>query len=275
MKFLTSSVALLPLLLVMPASLADDLAKIDRTIRKEPAYRTNAPKYGLLVFGPGGKDRVWLVRDGDTLHVDRNGNGDLTEPGEKVVAEKRPGRDEAEDGCSFNAGDVTVGGRTHKGLAVYFVPLKRYAAGELGKRAAVKAALAKDPNATAVRLSVDVEVPGLKGAGLGGRVTCTAGATDLTGVFQFSDRPADAPAVHLGGPLQITFYGERPNLRVGRGSELVLVVGTPGHGPGTFAMLGYEDTIPREVKPVAELSLPSANPGAPPLKERWVVRDRC
>ncbi len=33
----------------------------------------------------------WLVRDGDTLYVDRNGNGDLTEPGEKVAAEKWPG----------------------------------------------------------------------------------------------------------------------------------------------------------------------------------------
>jgi hypothetical protein len=52
MRFLTSGVALLPLLLVMPASPAADLAKIDRTIRKEPVYRTKAPKYGLLAFGP-------------------------------------------------------------------------------------------------------------------------------------------------------------------------------------------------------------------------------
>ena len=60
--------------------------KIDRTPSKEPAYRSKAPKYGLLVFGPEGKDRVWLVLDGDTLYVDRNGNGDLTEAGEKVTA---------------------------------------------------------------------------------------------------------------------------------------------------------------------------------------------
>src|SRR5690242_18331473 len=90
--------------------------KIDRTILKEPAYRTKAPRYGLLLFGPEGRDRVWLVLDGDTLYVDRNGNGDLTEPGEKVAAEKRPGSDPAEDGHSFNVGNLTVGGRTHKGL---------------------------------------------------------------------------------------------------------------------------------------------------------------
>jgi hypothetical protein len=61
-----------------------DLTKIDRTIAKEPAYATK-PKYCLLVFGPEAKTRVWLVMDGAFLYVDRNGNGDLTEPDEKVV----------------------------------------------------------------------------------------------------------------------------------------------------------------------------------------------
>jgi hypothetical protein len=249
--------------------------KIDRTIAKEPAYRTKAPRYGLLLFGPEGKDRVWLVRDGDTLYVDRNGNGDLTEPGEKVAAEQRPGRDPAEEGYTFNIGDVTVGGRTHKGLAVYFTPLKVYDGAALGKRADVKAALAKDPKALAATVRVDAEVPGLKGGGLGGRASFSAGPIDLAGVFQFADKPADAPAVHAGGPLQVTFYAELPSLRVGRGSELVLVVGTHGVGPGTFAMLDYDGTVPADVKPVADVALPSAKPGAPPMKEKWVIQGRC
>jgi hypothetical protein len=275
MRFLTFGVALLPLLLVMPASLAADLGMIDRTIRKEPAYRTKAPKYGLLAFGPEGKDCVWLVHDGDALYVDRNGNGDLTEPGEKVAAEKKPGRDPQEDGYNFDVGDVTVGGRTHKGLVVSFYPLKRYADGSLGKRPDVKAALAKDPKALAASLRVDVEAPGLKGGGLGGRLSFSAGPRDLVGVLRFADTPADAPAVYLGGPLQVTFYGERPSLHVGRGSELVLVVGTPGFGPGTFAMLDYENTIPATVKPVADVLLPPSKPGAPPLREKWMIQDRC
>src|SRR5262245_54698595 len=83
-----------------------DAPKIDRTIGKEPVYRTRAPKYGLLVFGPEGKDRVWLVRDGDTLYVDRNGNGDLTEPGKKVVAQKKPGLDPDEFGSTFEVGEL-------------------------------------------------------------------------------------------------------------------------------------------------------------------------
>jgi hypothetical protein len=62
---------------------AADLTKVDRTIAKEPAYQAK-PKYCLLVLGPAAQTRVWLVQDGSTLYIDRNGNGDLTEPGEKV-----------------------------------------------------------------------------------------------------------------------------------------------------------------------------------------------
>src|SRR4051794_32966947 len=86
---------------------AADLSHIDRAIRKEPAYRTKSPKYCLLVFGPEAKTRVWLVLDGGTLYVDRNGNGDLTEPGEKVAAEKAEGV--AEGVYTFQAGAVRDG----------------------------------------------------------------------------------------------------------------------------------------------------------------------
>jgi hypothetical protein len=274
MRSLTSSAVLLSLLLGGPPALAGDLTKIDRSILKEPAYRTRAPKYGLLVFGHGGKDRVWLVLDGDILYVDRNGNGDLTEPGKKVAAESRPGRDPLEDDYLFNVGEVTLGGRTHKGLTVSFGPLKAFGQTGLGDRPDVKAALTKDAKALSVSIRVDVEMPGLKGGGLGGRVAFSAGAVDLDGVLQFAAKPAEAPIVHPGGPLQITFFAERPTLRVGRGSELVLVVGSPGVGPGTFAMLEYEGTVPATVKPVADVSLLPAKGGGL-LKEQWVIQGRC
>src|SRR5262245_43351246 len=141
-------------LLLLPVAVsAAEQPKIDRTIKKEPAYQTKTPKYGLLVFGPEGKDRVWLVHDGDTLYVDRNGSGDLTEPGEKIAAEKKAGRDPEEDGYSFTVGDVIVGGRTHKGLGVYLIRLKQDADLSLGKRPEVKAALAKDSKAMAAYIS--------------------------------------------------------------------------------------------------------------------------
>jgi hypothetical protein len=61
-----------------------DLTKIDRKISHEPHYQ-NTPHYALLVFGPKAEHRSWLVFDGDTVaYLDRNGNGDLTEPGERI-----------------------------------------------------------------------------------------------------------------------------------------------------------------------------------------------
>src|SRR5712671_6360086 len=84
---------------------ASNLSKIDRTIAKEPKY-TGKPKYCLLVFGAQAKHRVWIVQDGDTLYVDRNGNGDLTEAGEKVSAKKDERTADGE--YTFKAGDVMV-----------------------------------------------------------------------------------------------------------------------------------------------------------------------
>jgi hypothetical protein len=64
--------------------MAADLSKIDRRLVKEPSYK-GKPGYCLLVFGADAKARVWLVKDGDTLYLDRNGNGDLTEDGERLA----------------------------------------------------------------------------------------------------------------------------------------------------------------------------------------------
>jgi hypothetical protein len=50
------------------------------------------------VFGAEAKARAWLVLDGDTLYVDRNGNGDLTEANERVNR----------NGKKLEAGEVTA-----------------------------------------------------------------------------------------------------------------------------------------------------------------------
>jgi hypothetical protein len=55
-----------------------DLSKMERTIAKEPAYQEK-PKYCLLVFGPEANKRMWLVVDGNTLYLDRQGSQDLRE----------------------------------------------------------------------------------------------------------------------------------------------------------------------------------------------------
>jgi hypothetical protein len=69
-----------------------DYAKIDRHIAKEPKYNAS-PRYALFIFDPKGEFRVWAVLDKsktdgphyDVLYFDTNGNGDLTEAGERFT----------------------------------------------------------------------------------------------------------------------------------------------------------------------------------------------
>ncbi|MSU80007.1 MAG: hypothetical protein EXS16_18195 [Gemmataceae bacterium] len=60
-----------------------NLAAIDRVILMEPTY-VGKPRYALLVFGKDARTRIWIVRDDKSLYVDHNGNGDLTEPSERM-----------------------------------------------------------------------------------------------------------------------------------------------------------------------------------------------
>jgi len=259
---------------------AADPPKTDRSIGEQPAYRTKAPGYVLLTFGPGRPsfdraDRVWLVWDGDTLYVDRNSDGDLTDATDKVAAQvRRPGWAE-DDGYTFEVGELTVGGRTHKGLAVYVAPLARYEGGSLGQRADVQAVLKRDPKAVTFTVSVDADVPGMKGGGIGERLSFMAGPIDLDGVLQFADQPAAAPVINFGGPLAVTFFAERPKMRVGRASDFVLVVGAIGEGPGTLAMLAYEGTIPKNAFPQADITFQPAKAGDAPVREKYEIKERC
>src|SRR6476660_2009490 len=98
------------ILLTAAAGQSADLKKVDRQIKKEPAYQSKSPRYVLLAFGPEAKDRAWLVCDGDTLYVDRNGDGDLTAPGNKVAAKKDEHGDE---GPTFEVGELTLNGKKH------------------------------------------------------------------------------------------------------------------------------------------------------------------
>ena len=59
-----------------------DLSKVDRSIRREPVWTSGEPQYCLFVVSA--ERRVWFVVDGDDLYMDINGNGDLTDPGEKL-----------------------------------------------------------------------------------------------------------------------------------------------------------------------------------------------
>ncbi len=65
---------------------------------------------------PRRRQRIWLVCDGDVLYADRNGNGDLTEPDERVGPDAKTSR--PKDGVlNFFVGDIADGPLVHKGFA--------------------------------------------------------------------------------------------------------------------------------------------------------------
>ena len=260
---------LLAALLAATTTHAADLTKLDRAITKEPAYATKQPRYALLVFGPEAKQRIWIVKDGDTLHVDRNGNGDLTDPGERVAAKKGAS---TEDGHTFEVGDFAPGGTKVQNLNVTVRPLKYWLFGDYAARPDIQAAAKKDPQADTLSVSLESALPHLRAKGM---VFCMAGAIDLDGPLCLAAKPADAPLVHFGGPLEITFYSSRPTLRRNRASELIFVVGTRGLGTGTFAMLGYNETMPGDAHPVGEFTFAPPKAGGAAVKKRFEFKERC
>jgi hypothetical protein len=207
--------------------------------------------------------------------VDRNGNGDLTEPGEKVTAKKAlPG--DTEKGYMFEVGELSVGGRTHKGLLLGLSPIKSIADNStLMAMPHIAAAVRKYPDGLTGALHVDVECASLKGGGIGGRVGYLLSPIDTTGVFQFASKPADAPIVHFDGRLQITFFAEKPKWTGGRSQDTVLCIGTPGSGPGTFVMVKYEGTVPEKLHPKLAVTFRPTGSAQQPVKELYEVKERC
>jgi hypothetical protein len=237
---------------------AGDLSKIDPPLVKEPAYQSKAPKYALLVLGPEARTRIRLVLDGTTLYVDRNGNGDLTEDGEKVAGTH--GYLLGEEAVTFEVGELHDRGRRHLNTSITV--------------SAMKSNTGVSPRTVIFSIRMDVAVPGYTGTGQGGRVLQMAGTSDLNGNLQFTDRPNDAPFLHFGGPWTISL-SERPTFRVGREIELYLALGTPGRGPGTTVYTAYEGVIPPTVYAQVEIAFPSQKPGGPPMKAIYELKRRC
>jgi hypothetical protein len=249
-----------------------DLSKIDRSIKKEPTY-TGKPKYALVVFGPEAANKVWLVQDGDSLYVDRNGNGDLTEADKKVAAKVDKNLDVALYGYLFEVGELKVGGKVHKHLSVSFPKLNQFVG--LNDNPFVREALKADPDSVTAIIQASIESSRLKGRGVGERLIQMVGPMDPTGILQFADKPDKAPIIHFDGPMHISLYGEIPTLRLDRDNDLVLDIGTPGVGSGTFAMIQYAETIPEGVFPKAEFVIPGGDPGKKPVKELFELKERC
>jgi hypothetical protein len=220
---------------------AADLSQMDRTIKKEPTYQAT-PKYCLLVFGPAATTKVWLVLDGDALYVDRNGTGDLTEPGERVTP------------TAFRNVVISVPQNPP--------PMERdFDIGDI---------VQADGKSRHTNLKVNHQ---RRGEQHGFAVsTLVNGNYEQKATIPFADKPGQAPIVWFNGPLTMRYYGEAPPLVRGQTMTRSFAVGT--QGLGTFAVIRY-DPIPANVFPVAEFEFPSQNPEVPPLRARVALDHRC
>lgn len=215
---------------------AVDLNRVDRTIVREPVYRSQGPKYALVVFGPEATARLWLVADGDRLYVDRNGNGDLTESGELV------------------SGTVS-----QEGLVARF--MVRGLTNWKGKSADLRVELTGE---TAFNDELNLILDGKPFQSV---------SFDDQASFRFGGRPQDAPIVHFGGPLKMSLRIDQ-SLRRGTKARVMSMIGTPGSVEGAFAALDYP-MVPLGIAPVAEIEFPSPVPGQGPIRSRISLDHRC
>jgi hypothetical protein len=213
----------------------------ERVIAKEPVYKSKNPRYCQLVFGPQVKQSVWLVIDGEDLYVDRNGNGDLTEDGERVT------RKPAFQGSGFEVSklDIGDGTTTYSNLIVYWTR--------------------QPPGATKAEFPVDVLVEVDKRYCQGAVFKNSATA------------PKDAPVIHFGGPLEMVLLGgDLPLAAPGKEQELAAVIGTRS-STGHVAMIRHDRNLsPKaDVHPVAEVAFPGKGGGAKPVGVKVPLDQRC
>jgi hypothetical protein len=209
----------------------------DRTIAKEPLYKTKEPRYCQLVFGPRANHSAWLVIDGEDLYVDRNGNGDLTEDGKRVA------RKPAFQGGGFEVPELRVDGKAaYSNLIVYWTP--------------------QPPSGPKKEYTVDVMVEVDKRYCQ--YATFKNSATSLKG----------APVIHFGGPLEMILLGDDlPLAGPGKEREIAAVVGTRS-ATGHLAMVRHDRNLsPKaDVHPVAEVTFPAK---VGPVTVKFPLDQRC
>lgn len=240
-----------------------DLTKVDRVIAKEPKYQ-NQPRYALLVFGPKADGRAWLVMDGeDVLYIDRNGNGDLTEEGERVVVDAEATKKvNVAKGAykGMNVFDIgTVSG--HRLRLDFWVRNKDYVPADDFYKTILKERRENDwENASLFRIGIDGD----------------AGQNPII----FAPRPADSQITNLGGLLTISpKYDDRQRIKSEGESDFAINIGSiclPARNCkyAIFSPLTTSE-VPKYYHPRAVFEFPNKEAGKPPITVQAVLNLRC
>jgi hypothetical protein len=223
-----------------------DLSKVDRRIKKEPAYKCKEPLYALYVFGPEAKTRVWAVLDKskpdaadyDILYFDRNADGDLTAPDERII-----GKTEG-DSVTFDIGSFTD-------------PLAKQKHTEMK----ITRHAGRSPRVMLRMMWC-------------GKVLVRGGyAPDVGTHTQFATTPARAPVLWPGadGPLSFQLWELKP-LEIGQACDVRVFLGHQGHGRNTFCAV--PDTfLPKKVPVLATLIYKDRD--GKEQRARSELRERC
>ena len=213
---------------------AVDLTMIDRSIAKEPAYKSK-PKYCLLVFGPEAKNRVWIVLDGEVVYVDRNGNGDLTEVGERLTQE-RPVPEQ-----KFPTISLSLPGEENRQIHLQLTVHQLRFEGE---------------DEEGPHPDVTIRIDGQEW-----RSYCE----------QFTNRPQEAPILHFDAPPTFLLSNHQQRTFVpGKTTNLLFYTGLPGLGKFTFATRRARDLVGAGAELTAEIEFPNKEPKEKPIR-RWVT----
>jgi RNA polymerase sigma factor (sigma-70 family) len=225
-----------------PPAVPKALQKVERAIRKEPKY-AGEPRYLLLAFGPEAKFLVWVVLDGTTLYVDRNGNGDLTDDGEKFT-------------------DGAVKHEKGKVRSVMYFGIELTEPNGTKHPNLMMSAVNMESGGTYAKFGVRVN----------GKTDQTAGLTNL----RLAESAKDAQVAHFGG-TEITV---RPSLSMpgypdaNARADFRVQVGTPGIGSGSFVSFLSELTA-EGIGPVAEFEFTPVKAGEPTRKITLHLTERC
>jgi hypothetical protein len=199
-----------------------------------------------LVFGSADKTPIWLVEDGDTLYIDRNGDGDLTEAGKAIG----PREDH------HGAAGIDANGRP--------VPFRElsYWIGNIGP-----AGRGQHARFELTRFQQGADPPTYV---LSGLVNGTSKEYAGWGLMLASS-PDRAPILHFGGLLLAEAFS-LDHLKIGKPEqELFVRLYTPGVGPNSTVSLGH-DAVPANVQPTAEIVWPG---GSVPTKSVVTLSERC
>lgn len=253
---------------------AIDLTGIDRTIHQEPVYKST-PRYALLVFGPRAEHRAWFVVDGDDVaYIDRNGNGDLTDPDERIELDRSPaGKIHLSNTSSLKAMHVFQIGDVAGSVLNFHLwvrnPEYNPSEDETLKDHPELQAYQQDmrdrdwTNGSLYRVATD---------GMQAQIP-----------LALTTNPDDAQVCHLLGPLTIDLkWGERQRLEPWpKKTVFDINIGSRNLPPRNWRHSGFNfarlttSEIPVDVHPVVTFEYPAVGPDGKPLYQTLSLDERC